>query len=185
MSTWTVAVAEVNAILETRVERPDLLIDTLLQIMGGDGDSNPGQLRAQMESRSLPERMIPKAFHWAGEDLGASQDPELWPKLLVGARLPVEEFGRDWKLEATVNLTVAWPFGASRRERREALAVATVVSGVLRHPNYQRFNHPETGAVVWGHLMPTGYAMVPEDWQHWSGWMATFLVRQLPGGNLW
>ena len=189
MSVWAVGASELVALLAARVERPVNALDAMLHILGGTSDEDgtvvEGALRPVLEALAFPERAIPKAFHYAGEDLGPYDDAAYWPKCLVGGTFPLEEFGHDWKLEATLAVTIAWPPAVGRREQQESFDVASVVSGILRHPNYQGFYNPDTGAVAWGHLMPTGYRPVPMDWQKYSGWMATFILRQFSGGNQW
>lgn len=180
MSTWTVDPEQIVSVLQTNLGRPVPVLDALLRIMAG-------MLSPTLDELGIPERAHPKSFHLAGEQLPEPGAKDRWPVLLVGGSMRTEEFGSGHQDELNVMVTIAWPPQISRREFQEALDVAAVVRGIMRHPNFAgRFVDPDDATrIIWGHCYPTGFRPVPANWPHYSGWMAEFIIRQFPNSGLW
>jgi len=180
VSTWTVDAADIVDVLQVHLGRPVPVFDAFLRIMASN-------LVPTLEELGLPERCHPKSFHYAGEQLPDLGAKDRWPVLLVGGSMRTEEHGMGHQDELNVMVTIAWPPQIGRREFQEALDVAAVCRGIMRHPNFSgQFRDPEDATrTIWGNCYPTGFRPVPQNWPHYSGWMAEFVVRQLARSGLW
>ena len=180
MSSWTVDVDELIANMDAKLQRPLPALRAILMILENN-------LVPVLVEKGFQERAHPKSWHFAGEDLGDTTRPSMWPKILVGGAFSTEEFGTGHMDTLSINVTCAITTQVSRREFADALDVATVARGILRHPTYSgKFVDPDEPTIAyWNHLYPIGFAPVPEQWPNYSGWMARFVAQQVPGSNLW
>ena len=180
---WAVNTGEVVSVLQSKLGRPIPALDAILKIL----QANVTSVLAALGTDVFPASAYPKAYHYAGEYLGDAQGDRLWPKLLVGGSFSTEEFGMGHTDMLNLMVTVAWPPQISREEFQLAFDTAAVVRGILRHHQFSgRFMDPdEPTRMLWCRLLPTGFRIVPSDWQHYSGWIATFMAQQVPGSNLW
>lgn len=191
MSTWTVDADFVIQTVLPLLGRPSLIVDAVCEVMhqnlatvlAGINDLHAG---TDEDPRPFPTAAIPKAFRWAGEDLGSYDNPELWPQLLAATSVSVDEFGHGHQDIAVLQVTCAYPPAITRMQLRYAMDVAAAAQGLLRHPNFAGyFENPSTGQQCWTYMLPTGFRMVPSDWKLYSGYIATFTVHQTPGQERW
>ena len=180
---WAVDADEVIAVLQSKLGRPIPALDAILKIV----QANLTPVLQALGTELFPASCYPKAYHYAGEYLGDAQSDRLWPKIIVAASISTDEFGMGHTDMLQAMVTVAWPPQISREEFQLAFDTAAAVRGILRHPQYSgRFMDPDVPArMLWCRLLPTGFRMVPPDWQHYSGWIAQFMAQQVPGSNLW
>ncbi len=180
MSSWTVDTADLIANMDATMGRPVPALRAVLMILENN-------LVPVLVAKGFHERAHPKSWHFAGEDLGDTANPASWPKVLVGGAISTEEFGMGHMDAVSINVTCAISTKVSRREFLDVVDVAAVARGILRYPTYSgRFVDPDDATIAyWNHLEPIGFAAVPEQWPQYSGYMARFVARQVPGSNLW
>lgn len=177
---WEVDTDEVIGWLNGHLGRPAPAYEAVLKIMQAN-------VPAVMADLGFDDRTVPKVFQFAGEDLGDLSAKGRWPKLLVGGSIRTEDFGSGHQDEAMLAITCAYPVPIGPRAFIDALDVACVARGIMRHPRFagQCVDPDDATRCFWGHCLPGGFRIVPADWEHYSGWIAEFTFHQYPGGNLW
>lgn len=179
MSTWQVDVDTIMTGMQQYMGRPSLVVDGILRIMSEN-------LERVLRHVNMPERTFPRGYHLAGEYLG-DPDTDKWPKILVGASIQTPEMGSGHIDHSHVMITCAHGPQISRREFREALDVVTVARNILRTPMFSgHFYDPDDPSrLMWNHILPAGFQVVPEQWPLYSGWIASVTVTQTPGSSQW
>lgn len=183
MSTWDVSVSEVEGVANTLLGRPSTVLTALRKILS----RMLLPTLQQFGTNLFPERSWPRGFHLASEYLGDLNRREMWPRIIIGGSFSTQDWGMGHADNDTVPITCAFGPQISADDVLLALDVATVVRAILRHHNFAGpFRDPDDATrLIWNHLLPTGFRMVPSDWPHYQGWSAMFQIVQVPQSNLW
>lgn len=169
------APADVIAYMNAACGRPRLAMDGVLDVLH---DSLPQVLADQ----GLPQIW---GYHWAGEEIPR------FPAIVVACSTSAQDFGTHFadQIHLTVNVVCDAPLG--RKEKAQALEIATLARAVLCTGHLQGpFQSGEGEPILWHWLSPTGIEPLPMNMDaNYGGYTAHFEVLQNPPGsdavNLW
>jgi len=182
---WEVDAATLADAMRQKHARPRPAIDAILNILQ---TNLPGVLAElnERDSEVLPERTWPKAYHYAGENLGdISKDK--WPRIVVGGSSQAQEFGMGFSNENMVLITAAFVPAVTRIDIQEAMDLATAARDLLTSPPFSaNFLDPDDASLkYWVQLVPAGFSLVPSTWTTYSGYIAHLQMLQAPGDSPW
>ena len=84
----------------------------LAAVLGGINDLHAG---TDEDPKPFPVAAVPKAFRYAGEDMGALDNPDLWPQVLAATSVSVDVFGQGHEDVVRRRRDLTRPRGTVRR----------------------------------------------------------------------
>ena len=169
---------------------------TQMNLKVGRGSLVYAKVRAILELELVPlmqatlsveefTRIKPKAFRFAGQDLGQPDDPTAWPVVQIGGATTYEAMGIGFSGDFNVSAACVIPgrmldvdlFLLSRD-------VGDLIRAVFQFPAYQGVVMDGT-TCVWSYLAPSAVDVIRDPNGTYSGHACRLTIKQAPGGSHW